>query len=597
DLVVGCRLAFQMETKNLPDSKAIQCYGEGRVLLGQHSDKKIYFSFSPDNWIRISVGKESYVNCGPFHDQFPAQQQVDLYLGSHFYNLRAPEAVRITSVHYGLVGPRGTIGVHDADNNNNDDSEPIPGPGTIPRIIHQVWLGTGEPSTLIDSWRAHALFAQGAGGWEHRLWNSEEAVAAAVFGGSDDLLKQLRPFYQAEESNAGKSDFLRFALLYVFGGVYVDADSLWLGPTSSLESIISDAKFVAAWEGKRNLLVATGIMASVPRGDVVRRVLEYQVQLFQHCRGDLERRPWDPLALGTLTQVLTSAQFARETLLLASCPTRHDSKARGAVSLDLGMGTNKSTNKFPPGSFAAGTVPRPAGSRGVQLIEAWKGAVASFSELLARETLGGLGNAVSELGFAGNAPGSRVAHADDEILFGGSLLSEGPPWLVVVATAPVAPADQKQREEISPGDVSDLARGRFRSRPGTFQISPGDVSDLARGRFRSRPGTFQISPGDVSDFARGRFRFRPGTFQISPGDVSDLAWGRFRSRPGTFQISPGEISDLALGDIRYSNLWKIMSFGHRQAASPERRRYQLARLPQSEKMMKMHERHHGLLPQ
>ncbi|CAE8662785.1 unnamed protein product, partial [Polarella glacialis] len=40
-----------------------------------------------------------------------------------------------------------------------------------------------------------------------------------------------------------------------------------------------------------------------------------------------------------------------------------------------------------------------------------------------------------------------VAHADDEILFGGSLLSEGPPWLVVVATAPVAPADQKQREE------------------------------------------------------------------------------------------------------------------------------------------------------
>ncbi|CAE8710513.1 unnamed protein product [Polarella glacialis] len=201
DLVVGCRLAFQMETKNLPDSKAIQCYGEGRVLLGQHSDKKIYFSFSPDNWIRISVGKESYVNCGPFHDQFPAQQQVDLYLGSHFYNLRAPEAVRITSVHYGLVGPRGTIGVHDADNNNNDDSEPSPGPGTIPRIIHQVWLGTGEPSTLIDSWRAHALFAQGAGGWEHRLWNSEEAVAAAVFGGSDDLLKQLRPFYEAEENN------------------------------------------------------------------------------------------------------------------------------------------------------------------------------------------------------------------------------------------------------------------------------------------------------------------------------------------------------------------------------------------------------------
>jgi hypothetical protein len=83
---------------------------------------------------------------------------------------------------------------------------------TIPRIIHQIWLGSPLPQQLrkySDSWRARHP------DWEFKLWTDRE-VDAFDFG--------TRDLYDASTCWGQKSDLLRVELLDRFGGVYVDLD-------------------------------------------------------------------------------------------------------------------------------------------------------------------------------------------------------------------------------------------------------------------------------------------------------------------------------------------------------------------------------------
>jgi mannosyltransferase OCH1-like enzyme len=83
----------------------------------------------------------------------------------------------------------------------------------IPKIIHQIWLGSPIPSVYkayMNSWqKKHPT-------WEYRLW-------------TDDNVHTLFPlynqaFYDKTENYGTKSDILRWEILYRFGGLYVDVD-------------------------------------------------------------------------------------------------------------------------------------------------------------------------------------------------------------------------------------------------------------------------------------------------------------------------------------------------------------------------------------
>ena len=81
----------------------------------------------------------------------------------------------------------------------------------IPRIVHQIWLGSAVPPKYYDWMRTWMAWH----GWDYKLW-------------TDDDVKQLTLYNQElydQAINYGeKSDILRLELLLQYGGIYADID-------------------------------------------------------------------------------------------------------------------------------------------------------------------------------------------------------------------------------------------------------------------------------------------------------------------------------------------------------------------------------------
>jgi len=103
--------------------------------------------------------------------------------------------------------------------NNNLSKNNLSIEEKIPKIIHQIWLGSEFPEKFkFISKKWTTLHPE----WKYKLW-------------TDKNIKQLFPLqnqkYFDECKNYGeKSDILRYEILYRFGGVYVDIDYECLRP-------------------------------------------------------------------------------------------------------------------------------------------------------------------------------------------------------------------------------------------------------------------------------------------------------------------------------------------------------------------------------
>lgn len=82
----------------------------------------------------------------------------------------------------------------------------------IPKIIHQIWLGSPFPAKYKDfqeSWKKYHTT------WQYRLWTDKDIDS---FG--PKIARMVR-----SASNFGEAaDILRYAILYEHGGLYVDTD-------------------------------------------------------------------------------------------------------------------------------------------------------------------------------------------------------------------------------------------------------------------------------------------------------------------------------------------------------------------------------------
>ena len=85
---------------------------------------------------------------------------------------------------------------------------------TIPRIIHQLWIGPKpRPSKFMQTWKdKHPDF-------EYIMWNEEEIKKRELH------LVCIDKIISIEEIN-GKADIIRWEILYHYGGVFLDADSI-----------------------------------------------------------------------------------------------------------------------------------------------------------------------------------------------------------------------------------------------------------------------------------------------------------------------------------------------------------------------------------
>ncbi len=81
----------------------------------------------------------------------------------------------------------------------------------IPKIIHQVWLGSPVPSRYIAWMRSWAEW----NGWEYKLWTDTDV---------DSLLLYNQDLYDESNNYGEKSDLLRLEVLLHYGGIYADTD-------------------------------------------------------------------------------------------------------------------------------------------------------------------------------------------------------------------------------------------------------------------------------------------------------------------------------------------------------------------------------------
>lgn len=96
----------------------------------------------------------------------------------------------------------------------------------IPRIIHQIWLGSALPDELlwmVATWKNFCA----EHGWSYILWTDADVASLHLY--NQDLYDEARNFGM-------KSDIARLEILYRFGGFYVDIDCEYV---KSLQDLIS----------------------------------------------------------------------------------------------------------------------------------------------------------------------------------------------------------------------------------------------------------------------------------------------------------------------------------------------------------------------
>ena len=165
----------------------------------------------------------------------------------------------------------------------------------IPKIIHQLWIGPKpRPSKFMDSWRdKHPEF-------EYILWNEQE-LARRRFP-----LRCINKINEIEEIN-GKADIIRWEILYHFGGVFLDADSICIEP---LDSFVNSGKPFAGFENEkvRPGLVATGTMAFSKHHPLCLDAIEW-ILANEVSQRKSRQMAWQTVGPGLLTKMLQTGKF------------------------------------------------------------------------------------------------------------------------------------------------------------------------------------------------------------------------------------------------------------------------------------------------
>ena len=144
----------------------------------------------------------------------------------------------------------------------------------IPKIIHMIWIGPKNPPLwCIDSWREK--YINKYKDWKFMLWTETEI---------DNLTMINKQIYDSEPTLRGKSDIVRYDILFKYGGIFLDADSYYIEkPNSNLNRLLLIAKncgFFCANEPKQRHLYANGVFACTKNNSICFKIITYLKQTY-----------------------------------------------------------------------------------------------------------------------------------------------------------------------------------------------------------------------------------------------------------------------------------------------------------------------------
>lgn len=188
--------------------------------------------------------KKQYVK---FNDSFSSvEKRLRIYKLSKLYNLSA--------THKAYLDPIKELYLKNSFNKLT--SERV-GELKIPKIIHQIWLGSKLPDGYKkwqSSWKKHHPT------WKYILWTDEKVKGLKLHN---------RAQFDKTKNFAEKADILRYEILYQMGGLYVDTDFECLRPFDKLHHV---AKFYMG-VCNRPGLTCNALIASVPGHEILKQVV------------------------------------------------------------------------------------------------------------------------------------------------------------------------------------------------------------------------------------------------------------------------------------------------------------------------------------
>ena len=185
---------------------------------------------------------------------------------------------------------------------------------SIPKIIHQLWIGPKPaPTKFMDTWKdIHEPL-----GFQYIRWTEAELRLRGFKTQLDERIGEM------DELN-GKADILRWELLYEYGGLFVDADSICIEPFTHL---MEKYKAFIGYEnehvrgpgwapngyddvlGSTKPLIATGTMAFPPKHELPRLAIEW-IKNNSVSYNSTQHRAWRTVGPGLLTRLYFSKKWS-----------------------------------------------------------------------------------------------------------------------------------------------------------------------------------------------------------------------------------------------------------------------------------------------
>jgi len=151
----------------------------------------------------------------------------------------------------------------------------------IPRRFIRIWLDEPVPDLFEAYWQTFKI--------HHPTWEFVTLDRTETLG-----WMRCRDIFDACTTHAGRSDVLRYAALWEFGGVYVDTDVECL---KSFAPLLEDPRPFAAWEDNR--MICPTVMGSPPRHPAVGKLLDVLPRWFSSRPGAPPNQATGPHLLTT----------------------------------------------------------------------------------------------------------------------------------------------------------------------------------------------------------------------------------------------------------------------------------------------------------
>ena len=144
----------------------------------------------------------------------------------------------------------------------------------IPKIIHQTWEYkydelNEDMKIYVDSWKTHNS------NYEHILYDKNDRISFIRENFDDNVLNT----YNKLKPGAFKCDLWRYCILYIYGGYYVDLDTLCLDSLDKLPSSNFLCSIDISWDENGSYQLANGFIGSNKGNPILKLCIDYIVDI------------------------------------------------------------------------------------------------------------------------------------------------------------------------------------------------------------------------------------------------------------------------------------------------------------------------------